>query len=400
MKKGSHFNTNCTINPDDPITTPAHQLPIYALSAFSFPSAEAGRDIFAGEQSGYIYGRFGNPTVDAVAEKIARLESYGSDVQAAALLTGSGMAAIALPIIALLRPGQAILSQRDLYGGTTELMQKVLQPMQITTYFNDLRDLGAVEQLLKDRPEIGMIYLETPANPVLRCVDLAALAQLARRYDCYTLADNTLCSPAIQRPLLSGIDLVAHSATKYLNGHGNAIAGAIIGSDATLINSRLLPVLRLMGWNANPWDAWLLHNGLKTLGIRMRQHTANAQQLALFLEKHPAVEQVNYPGLHSHPDRSIIERQMLAGGGMLSFAVRGGEAAAMAFMNRLKLATIAATFGDVDTLVMHPASMSHRNIPQDIRESEGITANLLRMSVGIEEAEDIILDIEQALEGL
>jgi methionine-gamma-lyase len=155
-----------------------------------------------------------------------------------------------------------------------------------------------------------------------------------------------------------------------------------------------------MGWNANPWDAWLLHNGLKTLGIRMRQHTANAQQLALFLEKHPAVEQVNYPGLLSHPDRSLIEQQMHAGGGMLSFAVRGGEAAAMACMNKLKLATIAATFGDVDTLVMHPASMSHRNIPQDLRESEGISANLLRMSVGIEEVEDIIADVEQALEGL
>jgi methionine-gamma-lyase len=400
MKKSSHFDTNCTTNPEDPITTPAHQLPIYALSAFSFPSAEAGSDIFAGEQPGYIYGRFGNPTVYAVANKIARLESYGSDLQAAALLTGSGMAAIALPMMALLRPGQAILTQRDLYGGTTELMQKVLQPMQISAYYHNLRDLTAVEQLLKDHPEIGMIYLETPANPVLRCVDLAGLARLARQYNCYTLADNTLCSPAIQRPLLLGIDLVAHSATKYLNGHGNSIAGAIIGSDALLIHNRLLPVLRLMGWNANPWDAWLLHNGLKTLAIRMRQHNANAQQLAFFLEKHPAVEQVNYPSLPNHPDRSLIDRQMYGGGGMLSFAVRGGEAAARLFMNRLKLATLAATFGDVDTLVMHPASMSHRNIPQDIRESEGISASLVRMSVGIEAIEDIIADVEQALEGL
>ena len=400
MKKSSHFNTSCTINPADPITTPAHQLPIYALSAFSFPSAETGQQIFSGEETGYIYGRFGNPTVDAVAEKIARLETHSSDMPAAALLTASGMAAIALPMMALLRPGQAILTQRDLYGGTTELMQKVLQPMQIRTYYLDLRDLTTVEQFLQEHSEIGMIYLETPANPVLRCVDLAALAKLARRYNCYTLADNTLSSPAIQRPLLLGIDLVAHSATKYLNGHGNSIAGVIIGSDTSLIKEKLLPVLRLMGSNANPWDAWLLHNGMKTLGLRMRRHSENALQLAHFLEKHPAVERVNYPGLQSHPDRSIIEQQMYAGGGMLSFAVRGGEAAALAFMNQLKLATMAATFGDVDTLVMHPASMSHRNIPQDIRESEGITANLLRMSVGIEEIDDIIADVAQALEGL
>lgn len=399
MKDSLQFGSLCARDPQDPSSTQPHQLPIYPLSAFSYDSVEEGIDIFSGSRPGYIYGRFGNPTVDAVAAKLAQLESYGLDLQPTALLTSSGMAAIALPLMGLLRPGDAILTQEDLYGGTTELMRQVLQPLNIEPIFSNLRDLDAVETHLRQNPAIRLIYIETPSNPVLRCVDMEALSQLAKRYNCYTMVDNTFCSPVVQQPLAWGVDFVVHSATKYLNGHGNSICGVVIGRDPALMQNRLLPVLKLIGPNANAWDAWLLHNGLKTLALRVTRQCENALALAKFLTECPQVAHVNYPGLPNHPDYALACRQMRGFGGMLSFELKGGETAGKAFMNRLLLATIAATLGDTDTLVMHPATMSHRNIDPEVRLGQGITDGLVRMSVGIEDIADIIADVEQALSG-
>lgn len=398
MDKGFRFDSTCARSPHDPVSTPPHQLPIYALSSFAYESVEEGMRVFSGEESGYIYGRFGNPTVDAVAQKLASLETYQLDIQAAGMLTSSGMAAIALPLLGLLRPGDRILTQSDLYGGTTELMRQILQPLGIQPIFSNLRDPDELERNLKADPSIKLIYIETPSNPVLRCVDLGMVAALARQYGCYTVVDNTFCSPALQRPLAWGIDFVVHSTTKFLNGHGNSIAGAIIGRDPELMNDRLVPALRLIGPCANAWDAWLLHNGLKTLALRIERHGTNALHLAHFLLAHPKIKHVNYPGLPTHPDYALASKQMYGSGGMISFELTGGIEAGKAFMNKLQLATIAATLGDVDTLVMHPATMSHRSIAPALRESQGITDGLVRMSVGIESIDDILADVANALE--
>ena len=383
-------------DPRFPDLNPPHQIPIVAASSFVFDSIEQGMAIFGGEQPGHIYGRFGNPTIDAAAAKIAALEAHDLDTPAAGLFCSSGMAAIATVFLGVCEPGQTVLTQADLYGGTTGLLQQ-LGPRGIGMKTVDLRDAAAVETALLADDSIRIVYVETPSNPTLRVTDLAKLAELAHAHGALLVADNTFATPFVQRPLTLGADIVVHSTTKYLNGHGTGIAGAIVCRDPGLLTERLVPVYRLYGPNGNPWDAWLVLNGLKTLGLRMERHSSNALAVARFLAGHGAVERVNYPGLEDHPDRPVVARQMHLHGGMLSFELRGGTPAGMAFMNRIKFCTLTPTLGDVDTLVLHPASMSHRGVDPTVRAAHGITDGLVRLSVGVEAVEDIIADLQQAI---
>lgn len=380
----------------DNVSTHPHILPLYLSSSFVFENIEEGIDIFKGVKTGHVYGRYSNPTIDTVAAKIAVLETTGSEMQARCLLVSSGMAAISTVCLALLRPGDKIITQANLYGGTTELFNKILQPWGVTPVFTDLKGLDWIEHQLKIDPSIKMIYGETPANPSMACIDLKKLGQLGQKYGITTVIDNTFCTPYLQQPLLHGIDIVIHSTTKFLNGHGNSISGAIISADKAKM-AKIWEVMKLAGTNSNPFDAWLLNNGLKTLALRMDAHCDNAIALAKWLTNLPDVEHVNYPGLSTHPDHKIASSQMKKYGGMLSFELAGGLAAGMKFMNKLKLCTLAPTLGDVDTLVLHPASSSHLKVDRDTRILNGITDGLIRLSVGIESIDDIKEDISQAM---
>lgn len=391
-----HLSSRAVRDPQFPQHNPPHQIPLVAASSFIFDSIEEGMAIFGGEQPGHIYGRFGNPTIDAAAEKIAALEGHDLPVPPAGLFCASGMAAIATVFLGCCAPGQAVLTQADLYGGTTGLLEQ-LGPRGIATITTDLRDTEAVSNLLEQHPEIRMIYVETPSNPTLRVTDLRALAELAHTHGSLLVADNTFATPFVQRPLALGADIVVHSTTKFINGHGTGIAGAIVCKDPQLLKEQLIPVYRLYGGNGNPWDAWLVLNGLKTLPLRMERHSENALEVAQYLQRHPEVARVNYPGLEDHPDRAVIDRQMDLYGGMLSFELRGGTPAGMAFMNKIKFCTLTPTLGDVDTLVLHPATMSHRGVAPEVRLAHGITDGLVRLSVGVEKVEDIIADLAQAI---
>jgi len=395
-----HFDSLCAREPKDPRTTKPHILPIYASSAYAFESAEEGMEIFTGKKSGHVYSRYGNPTIEAVASKIAALESAGTGVEAAGLLLSSGQAAVATLVMGNLKAGDKILTQGNLYGGTTELFIKQFGALGIETILTDLHELDRVEEMVKADEKIRLIYFETPANPTLACVDIAALAGIAGQYGRLSAIDNTFATPCLQQPLALGVDYVVHSTTKFLNGHGNSIAGALVSrhTEQMKMGGAVWQSMKLAGTNCNPWDAWLINNGLKTLALRMERHSSNAMEIARFLQAHPAVERVNYCGLPSHPDHAIAKRQMKAFGAMLSFELKGGVEAGVKFMNGLKMCTMAPTLGDVDTLVLHPASSSHLNIPKEVRLANGITDGLVRISVGIEHAADIIADLTAALE--
>lgn len=397
MKKSLGFGSYCVHRGPDRSTTRSHTTPIYPTSSFDFASLDQGQAIFNGSEKGHLYGRFGNPTVDEVAEKLGGLEAFGLDLEADAILVSSGMAAISTLMLACLRPGDTILTQGNLYGGTTELFRSLLAPLGFPVHFTDLKDLNGVESALQRQPEIRVLYFETPANPTMACVDMSALTELAHRYDCLVVADNTFCTPYLQQPLAHGVDFVIHSTTKYLNGHGNSVAGCIIGRDPEQMRGSVFSTMKLAGTNCNPWDAWLIANGLKTLELRMERHSENAMRVAHFLEGHDQVERVNYVGLLSHPDHKLAQKQMRRYGGMLSFELKGGLERGESFMRALQFCILAPTMGDVDTLVMHPASMSHRNVPRELRLKNDITDGLIRLSVGIENVEDIINDVEQAL---
>jgi methionine-gamma-lyase len=397
MKKSYGFGSICAKEIKENRTTTPHALPIYATSSFELESLQESIDIFSKKEQGHLYGRFGNPTIDTVAKKIAYLETYGLEMEAEALLFSSGMAAISTLMIGLLQSGDKVLTAGNIYGGTTELLLKVLQPLGIQIETVKMNDLAKVEQALYNDPAIKMIYFETPANPTLACVDMEAIAQLSKNYAKWVAVDNTFCTPYIQQPFKFGADFVIHSTTKYLNGHGNSIAGALIGKDINLMKGRIFQTLKLLGTNCNSWDAWLTYNGMKTLELRMQRHSSNALQVARFLKTHRAVAQVNYTGLESHPDHELAKKQMRMHGGMLSFELKRGLAAGEEFINRLKFCTIAPTLGDVDTLVMHPATMSHINVPREVRYENDITDGLIRLSIGIENVDDILVDLIQAL---
>lgn len=387
----------CVKEWDDQRTTKPHVLPIYATSSFAFDDIDQGMRIFQKEEKGHVYGRYGNPTIDTVASKIAALETHGLDMDAYAIMFSSGMAAIHCLITTHLKPGEKILTQGNLYGGTTEQFKKVFGSIGVELVLTDLNDLSTVEAVLAGDPSIKIVYFETPANPTLACADIQALSALAAKYQCLSAIDNTFPTPYLQQPFKFGVDYIVHSTTKYLNGHGNSIAGILIGRDREVMQTKVWEMMKLIGSNCNPFDAWLTHNGLKTLAVRMDKHCQNAMVVARFLEGHTAVSKVNYIGLESHPHHKIAKYQMSDFGGMLSFELKGGLEAGIKMMRKIKFCTLAPTLGDVDTLILHPASMSHINIDPEIRLRNGITDGLIRVSVGIEHAEDIINDLDQAL---
>jgi cystathionine gamma-lyase len=362
-------------------STGAVMVPIYATSTYAQESP--------GVHKGYEYSRSQNPTRMAFERCIADLES-GSDGMAFA----SGLAAIAT-ILELLDSGAHVIASDDLYGGSFRLFDKVRRRTAGLEFsFVDLADLKAIEAAI--RPNTRMIWVETPTNPLLRLADLAAIATLAKKHKLLTVADNTFASPWVQRPLELGIDIVMHSTTKYLNGHSDIVGGCVIVNDTDLA-SRLRFLHNAVGAIAGPFDSFLALRGLKTLALRMERHCTNAFTIAHWLEKHPKVERVIYPGLASHPQHKLARHQMHAFGGIVTFFVKGGLAPTRHVLERTQLFTLAESLGGVESLIEHPAIMTHASIPPDQRERLGISDSLVRLSVGIEDADDLIADLEQAL---
>lgn len=375
----------------------AHQVPIYASSTYVFDTAEQGMRRFDGKEEGYIYSRWGNPTMTEAEEKIALLETFGLSLRVKGILHASGMAAISTLMMATLKPGDKIITHFSLYGGTNELVTKVLPAFHIDAVITDLRNLTNAEEKLKADPAIKMMYLETPANPTIQCVDIEELTKLAKKYNCIVACDNTFATPYLQQPFQYDVDFVVHSTTKFLNGHGTAIGGILLGKDIAFMNTHCTKVHRLLGGNSNPFDAFLLIQGMKTLELRMERHCHNAMEVAGFLETHPAVARVNYTGLASHPDHYTAMKQMRHPGPMLSFELKGGLQGGINFMNKLQMCVRTVSLGTCDTLLSHPASMTHYSVPKEEKEKYGITEGLIRMNVGIETIQDILNDLDQAL---
>lgn len=381
----------------------SHITPIYATSTFFYDSAEQGMERFAGADKTKIYSRWGNPTHTVAEQKIAALEAdgltnaAGDPLELKALLHSSGQAAMTTMFMSNLKAGDAVLTHYSLYGGTQELLTKVLGAQGIDTIIADLRDRLKAETAIRDNPAIKLIHIETPANPTLQCVDLSMIRSVCDQYGLVMTVDNTFATPLLQQPFAFGADFVFHSTTKFLNGHGSAMGGVLLGRDLAFMAAKAWKWYVLLGGNANPFDAYLLTQGMATLELRMQRHCSNAMDVAQYLSQHPAVAFVNYTGLPSHPDYAIAKKQMSHPGAMLSFEVKGGVEAGTRFINRLQMCVKAISLGTVDTLVSHPASMSHAGIPKAEREKYGITDGLIRMSVGIENIEDLVADLDQAL---
>ena len=375
----------------------AHQTPIYASSTYVYDTAEQGMRRFSGQEEGYIYSRWGNPTITEAEEKIAALETFGLNKQAKGILHASGMAAISTLLFSTLKAGDKVLSLFSLYGGTDEIMHKVLPDFGVQPVIADLRELNKVEDIIKNDKSIKLLYIETPANPTIQCVDIEELCKIAKRYNLVVACDNTFATPFLQQPFQYDVDFIVHSTTKFLNGHGTAIGGILLGKDIEFMKNKATKVHRLMGGNSNGFDAFLLTQGIKTLEIRMERHCSNAMQVATYLQQHDAIAKVNYAGLSSHPDHAVAMKQMRHGGGMLSFELKGGMQAGIDFMNKLKMCVRTVSLGTVDTLLSHPASMTHYSVPKEQREKYGIGDGLIRMNVGIENVQDILSDLEQAL---
>lgn len=381
----------------------AHLTPIYATSTFVYDDAEQGMRRFSGQEEGYIYTRWGNPTSREAEEKIAALETFGitddsgDPLSVKSYLQSSGMAAVSSLFMTTLQAGDKVLSHYSLYGGTQEHMNTLLPNFGVEAIIADLRDLNIVEDMLKQHPAIKMIYLETPANPTIQCVDIEAITRLGKQYGKLIACDNTFATPYLQQPFKYGVDFIVHSTTKFLNGHGTAVGGIFMGRDVSFMQGRTYKIYKALGGNSSPYDAFLLVNGIKTLELRMERHCSNAEKVAALLTSHPAVASVNYNGLSTHPDYAVAKKQMRHPGAMMSFELKGGLQAGINFMNRLRLCTRTVSLGTCDTLLSHPASMTHYSVPKEQRERYGITDGLIRMSVGMENITDILNDLEQAL---
>ena len=364
----------------------AHVTPIYATSTFAVGSFERGEKLFAGEEAGYVYGRGGTPTVKALEGKLASLEGAEDAVG-----FGSGMAAIAALMNTVLRSGDEIVYLAPLYGGTEGYFLHTL-----TKFGIKITDGGNLETLeSRISPATKLIYLETPTNPTLRIYDLAEVARIAKAKGVMSVVDSTFSTPYLTRPLELGIDVVMHSATKYIGGHGDCLAGMLAGRKELMDEVRG-EGLRHLGATLGAFEAFLMLRGLKTLPLRMEAHCAGAMQVAQYLSKHPAVRKVHYPGLPSHLGHEIAKRQMKLFGGLVSIELESKQAAAR-FLDSLELFTQAVSLGDVESLATHPASSTHQLLTPELRESHGVSESLVRMSIGIEDPEDLIADLEQAL---
>jgi methionine-gamma-lyase len=363
--------------------------PIYQTSTFKFESAEHGASLFKGEAEGYIYTRMKNPTIEAMEKAIAELEGGHK-----ALGCASGMAAISTIFITLLQSGDHVVCSKSVYGPTLTLLQSVLNKFGVEATFVDSDITEEIEKAIK--PNTKIIYIETPANPMITITDLAAAAKLAHQNNAMLVVDNTFMSPALQQPFKFGADVILHSMTKFLNGHADVVGGIIVTKDEEMY-LRMRKVLNQLGGVIDPFNSFLVHRGLKTLSVRMKKHCDNSVVIAEYLEKNPKVKWVRYPGLKSHPNYEVGLKQHFGHGGMISFELKDGFKAGETVMNNVKLCQLAVSLGGVETLIQHPASMTHLSMGAEARKSAGITEGLVRLSVGIENVNDIIQDLEQAI---
>jgi len=389
----------------------AHVTPIYQTSTFGFPDVETGRRIFSGEQPGYIYSRAGNPNATQLAQKYAYLEGLDlirqhPDASPAEIVAGwvtaSGMAAISSAILGRVTAGQTVIAQRHLYGNAYRFFNELAPRLGIEVVWVDDLSAEGWEAAFDAHPEAVLAYVETPANPTMLMVDLRMVVEIAHAHNAWVLADNTFATPYHQRPLSLGCDVVVHSTTKYLTGHGVVIGGAIVSTHLEYMTSGkdgIGLMARILGPAVSPFDAWLANLGLKTFELRMQRHAENGLAIAQWLDEHPKVERVGYPGLEADPGHGIARKQMFNGfGGMVAFELEGGFDAGVALMNHVRLATLAVSLGNVDSLIEHPASMTHAGVPPEQRLKVGISDGLVRFSVGVENIADLIADLEQAFE--
>lgn len=368
-----------------------HAEPIFTTSSYVFGSAAEAAARFSGQVPGNIYSRFTNPTVRTFEERLAALEGGERCIAVA-----SGMAAIASLAFGLLKAGDHVLCSRGVFGNTVLLFQNYLAKFGVETTFVDLTDAAAWAAAI--RPATRLLFVETPSNPLTEIADIPRLADLAHRHGALLAVDNCFCTPALQKPLALGADIIIHSATKYLDGQGRCVGGAIVG-ERELLDRHVYPFLRTGGPTMSPFNAWVFLKGLETLGLRMRAHSDNALALATWLERQAVVERVNYPGLPSHPQHALAMRQQTAGGGIVSFEVRGGRQAAWRVIDATRLLSITANLGDVKTTITHPATTTHGRLTADEREAAGIREGLIRIAVGLEHIDDIRADLQRGLDG-
>jgi O-succinylhomoserine sulfhydrylase len=366
-----------------------HSEALALTTSFVYKSAAEAARRFANEEPGNIYSRFTNPTVSMFQSRLAALE--GAE---ACVATATGMAAVTTTALGLLKTGDHIIAARGVFGTVVPLFDQILAKLGITTTWVELSDLEAWRKAV--RPQTRLIFVETPSNPVCEVADIAALAQIAKKAGAVLAVDNCMCSPALQRPIEFGADLVIHSATKYLDGQGRVLAGAIAGR-ADLVTGPLFNFVRTAGPAISPFNAWICLKGMETLSIRMKEQSARALEMARWLEAHPAVERVHYPGLESHPQHALAMRQQSAGGAVLSFVLRGGREAAWRVIDGTQMISITANFGDVKSTICHPATTTHGRIPPAEREKSGIVEGLVRLAVGLEDVQDIREDLARGL---
>jgi methionine-gamma-lyase len=370
----------------------AVNVPIYQSSTFAFRNAAHGAALFAGQEDGYIYTRIGNPTIRALEDTVAGLEGgYGG------IATSSGLGAVAAVYMALLDAGAHMISTASVYGPTRGLVEQHLARFGVQSSYVDTSDLARVREAI--RPATRLIYVETPSNPAMQVTDLRAVAEIAREHGCVLVVDNTFASPYLQRPLELGADVVLHSVTKFINGHADVVGGIIVTRTEEL-QRRIRPLMVNLGCNMDPHQAFLVLRGLKTLALRIERAQASAMQVARWLETHPKVSWVRYVGLPSHPQHDLVRRQMRGFGSMISFELKGGLEAGVRLMDGVRLATLAVSLGGVETLIEHPASMTHAGMSCEDRVAAGITDGLVRYSVGIEDVEDLLADLDQALQAV
>ena len=364
--------------------------PIYQTSTFSFKSADHGAACFSGEEDGYIYTRLGNPTINDLENTLAELENgFGG------IATSSGMAAVNVVYLAFLEAGGHMVSHNAVYGPSRGIMESLYPKFGVESSYVDTTDLEQVKNAI--RPNTKLIYLETPANPTIGISNIKAICKIAHEKGIPVCVDNTFCSPYLQRPLDLGADVVLHSMTKFINGHADIVAGMVVPKTEAHFNL-LAGIMKNVGCNMDPHQAYLTRRGLKTLAIRIDKAQESAVQVADYLENHPKVEWVRYPGLKSHPQYELAKEQMDGPGAMISFELKGGLKAGKTLMDSVGLALLAVSLGGIETLIQHPASMTHSKIPHDLKLKAGITDGLVRLSIGIENVEDIIADLDQALD--
>jgi O-succinylhomoserine sulfhydrylase len=365
--------------------------PIFATSSYVFNSAAEAAARFSGEKPGNIYSRFTNPTVRTFEERLAALEGGERCVA-----TGSGMAAILSTCLALLKSGDHVVSSRNIFGPTVLLFNNYLGKFGIETSYVSLSDYGAWEKAIK--PNTKLLFVETPSNPLTEIADIARIAKIAHAKGCLLVVDNVFCTPVLQQPLKLGADLVVHSATKYIDGQGRCIGGAVVGNKE-LVGEKVYGFMRTCGPSLSPFNAWVFLKGLETLGLRMKAHCANALALAQWLEKHKRVKRVYYPGLASHPQHELAEKQQSGFGGMVSFEVEGGKDAAWKVIDNTRVISITANLGDAKSTITHPATTTHGRITPEQRADAGIGDGLIRISVGLEDVEDLKQDLARGLGG-